>query len=107
MIAPVIEDDIIIGYEWIVEQLKTSYFPEVESEVEICKAIAYLKKKDMEKSIQTLRNFEKKDKVIMGRVATNISFLFFLENDHKGAEKYADMAITYDRYNAKVNKINK
>jgi len=38
----------------------------------------------------------------MGRVATNISFLFFLENDHKGAEKYADMAITYDRYNAKA-----
>lgn len=38
----------------------------------------------------------------MGRVATNISFLYFLENDHKAAEKYADIAITHDRYNAKV-----
>jgi len=82
--------------------LKSSYFPEAESEVEICKALAFLKKKDMEKSIQTLRNFEKKDKILMGRVATNISFLYFLENDHKAAEKYADIAITHDRYNAKA-----
>ena len=97
-----IEDDIIQGYEWIIEALKLSYFPEVEAEVEICKAMAYLKKKDMEKSIATLRNFEKKDKVLMGRVATNLSFLYFLENDMKLAEKYAEMALTYDRYNAKA-----
>ncbi len=36
LIAPVIEEDIIDGYEWILETLKASYFPEVESEVEIC-----------------------------------------------------------------------
>jgi len=47
--------------------LKTSYFPEVESEVEICKAMAHLKMKNMEKSIETLKSFEKKDKVMMGR----------------------------------------
>lgn len=38
----------------------------------------------------------------MGRVATNISFLYFLENDMKLAEKYSEMALNYDRYNAKV-----
>ena len=38
----------------------------------------------------------------MGRVATNISFLYFLENDFKNAEKYANVATTYDRYNAKA-----
>lgn len=36
----------------------------------------------------------------MARIATNISFLFFLENDYPNAEKYAEMAIGYDRYNA-------
>lgn len=41
--------------------------------------MAYLKKKNIENSIETLKGFEKKDKVIMGRVATNISFLYFLE----------------------------
>ncbi len=70
--------------------------------MEICKAMAYLKKKNMEKSIETLKGFEKKDKVMMGRVATNISFLYFLENDFKNAQKYADVAINYDRYNAKA-----
>lgn len=79
LVAPVIEDDIIDGYEWIIDTIKQSYFPEVESEVEICKAMAFLKKKDMEKSIETLKSFEKKDKSIMARVSTNISFLYFLE----------------------------
>lgn len=102
MIAPVIEEDIIDGYEWILESLKASYFPEVESEVEICKAMAYLKKKNIEKSIETLKGFEKKDKIMMARVATNISFLFFLEKDLTNAEKYAEIAITYDRYNARA-----
>ena len=74
----------------------------MESEVEICKALAYLKKKDIEKSIATFRNFEKKEKVLMGRVATNISFLYFLENDMKLAEKYSEIALNYDRYNAKA-----
>lgn len=48
LIAPVIEEDSIEGFEWILDTLKTSYFPEVESEVEICKAMAFLKKKNME-----------------------------------------------------------
>ena len=50
----------------------------------------------MEKSIEVLKGFEKKDKVMMGRVATNISFLYFLETDFKNAEKFAEEAITYD-----------
>jgi len=38
----------------------------------------------------------------MARAATNISFLYFLEKDFKNSEKYADMALDYDRYNAKA-----
>ena len=75
LIAPVIENDSVGGFNWIIETLKASYFPELESEVEICKAMAYLKKKNMEKSIETLKSFEKKDKVLMGRVATS-TFLY-------------------------------
>lgn len=102
MIAPCLEDDLIAGYDWILEQLKSSPFPEAETEIEICKAMAYLKKKNIEKSIETLKSFEKKDKGVMARIATNISFLYFLENDCKQAEKYAEMAINFDRYNAKA-----
>lgn len=44
----------------------------------------------------------------MARAATNIAFLYFLEGDFRSAEKYADVAIRNDRYNAKalVNKGN-
>ena len=45
LIAPAIENDIIDSYDWILEKLKTSSYPEVESEVEIFKAMAFLKRK--------------------------------------------------------------
>ena len=94
LITPIIEGgDLVEGYEWVLEALKTSYFPEVESEIEILMAMAYLKKKNMEKAIEQLKSLEKKDKEIMGRVSTNISFLYFLEQDYNEAEKYAKMAI--------------
>jgi intraflagellar transport protein 88 len=38
----------------------------------------------------------------MARAATNISFLYFLERDYTNAEKYSEVAIEYDRYNAKA-----
>jgi len=44
----------------------------------------------------------------MACAATNLSFLYFLEADHANAEKYADIAVKADRYNARalVNKGN-
>lgn len=102
LIAPVIEDDLISAYDWILEALKASPYADVESEIEITKALSYLKKKELEKAIDSLKQFEKKDKMMMARAATNISFLYFMENDIKNAEKYADIAIDYDRYNAKA-----
>ena len=38
----------------------------------------------------------------MARASSNISFLYFLEGDYKNSEKYADVAINFDRYNAKA-----
>lgn len=44
----------------------------------------------------------------MACAATNLSFLYFLEGEHANAEKYADIAVKADRYNARalVNKGN-
>lgn len=40
--------------------------------------------------------------------STNLSFIYFLERDYQNAEKYADLGIKNDPYNAKafVNKGN-
>jgi len=45
---------------------------------------------------------------MMALASNNISFLYFLENDFKLAESFADLAIQHDRYNSKalVNKGN-
>ena len=101
LISGVIEDDdVIAGYQWIIDCLQQSQnFPEVESEIEICKALAFLKKKNIDNAIETLKSFEKKDKLLMAKAASNISFLYFLENDFKNSEKYSEVAIDYDRYN--------
>ena len=44
----------------------------------------------------------------MSRVASNISFLYFLEKNYNEAERYVDIALNNDRYNARalVNKGN-
>jgi len=38
----------------------------------------------------------------MARASTNISFLYFIEGNYQNAEKYAEIAVDYDRYNAKA-----
>ena len=44
----------------------------------------------------------------MTLASSNLSFLYLLENDIENAEKYADIALQYDRFNVKalVNKGN-
>ena len=110
LIAPVIEEDVLEGYNWVIEILKgsKSAYQGVQSEIEIKKAVCYINQKEINKAIETLKAFEKKDMEMMARASTNISFLYFLEADYRNSEKYADMALNYDRYNANalVNKGN-
>lgn len=108
LMAPVIESTVLAGYDWVLEALKAAEFPTIESEIEISKAIHFIKKKEFDKAIELFKGFEKKDKVKMAIAANNISFLYFLERDYDNAEKYSQIAIQHDRYNAKalVNKGN-
>jgi intraflagellar transport protein 88 len=108
LVAPIIEQDVIVGYNYVIEALKAANLPEVESEMEIAKSIHYIKNKEIERAIESFKAFEKKDKIMMAMASNNISFLYFLENDFKAAEQFADLAIQHDRYNSKalVNKGN-
>lgn len=57
-------------------------------------------------AVEVLKSFEKKDTALKAKAATNLSFLYFLEGDVAQADKYANLAVRHDRYNAKalVNK---
>ncbi|KAI8909651.1 hypothetical protein EDD86DRAFT_190714 [Gorgonomyces haynaldii] len=102
LIAPVVEASFALGYDWVVEALKNSSNSDMASELEIAKSIHYLKKKDFGQAIECLKQFEKKEPKLVGTAATNLSFLYFLEGEHKLAEQYAEVAIEHDRYNSKA-----
>ncbi|KAM4700279.1 intraflagellar transport protein 88 homolog isoform 2-T2 [Discoglossus pictus] len=108
LIAPAIETSFAVGYDWCVEVVKASPYVELANDLEINKAITYLRQKDFNQAVETLKMFEKKDSRVKSAAATNLSFLFFLENDCTQADLYADLAVSSDRYNpsALTNKGN-
>lgn len=108
LIAPVMEKTPIAGYDWVIDSLNHHGFPRIGSELEIAKASYFLRRKEFDQAITVLKKFERKEPSLMACAATNLSFLYFLEADHANAEKYADIAVKADRYNARalVNKGN-
>uniref|UniRef100_A0A8C3AIR6 Intraflagellar transport 88 homolog n=1 Tax=Cyclopterus lumpus TaxID=8103 RepID=A0A8C3AIR6_CYCLU len=91
-----------------VDMVKSSHYVELANDLEINKAITYLRQKDFNQAVETLKTFEKKDSRVKSAAATNLSFLYFLEKDYDQADRYADLAMTADRYNpaAIINKAN-
>lgn len=89
------------GYEWVVERLRVDY-DVLASELSIIKALNYLQHKQFDRAVEDLKAFERKDTNLKAKAATNLSFLYFLEGDLEQAEKYADLAVKHDRYNARA-----
>ncbi|XP_023241009.1 intraflagellar transport protein 88 homolog [Centruroides sculpturatus] len=108
LIAPVILSSVSEGYEWCVQQINASSHAELANDLEINKAVMYLRKREFNQAIETLKMFEKKETKVASIAATNLSFLYFLQGDNTQADLYADQAIVSDRYNAGalVNKGN-
>ncbi|XP_030417500.1 intraflagellar transport protein 88 homolog isoform X6 [Gopherus evgoodei] len=94
--------------ERCVEVVKASHYVELANDLEINKAITYLRQKDFYQAVETLKMFEKKDSRVKSAAATNLSFLYYLENELAQAANYADLAVNSDRYNpsALTNKGN-
>ncbi|XP_064131436.1 intraflagellar transport protein 88 homolog isoform X4 [Loxodonta africana] len=95
-------------HERCVEVVKASQYVELANDLEINKAVTYLRQKDFNQAVETLKMFEKKDSRVKSAAATNLSFLYYLENEFAQASSYADLAVNSDRYNpsALTNKGN-
>ncbi|CAL8240475.1 unnamed protein product [Merluccius merluccius] len=108
LIAPAIESSFAAGFDWCVDIVKTSQYVELANDLEINKAITYLRQKDFKQAVESLKTFEKKDSRVKSAAATNLSFLYFLEKEYEQADRYADLAMSADRYNpaALINKGN-
>mgnify|MGYP003385349127 FL=1 len=100
-------EDWVGGYKWVMEQLRPDY-ELVASKLEIDMAMMYMKRRRFDDAIDVFKQFERKDASLMAMAGTNLSFIYFLEEDYNNADKHADRAIKADRYNAKalVNKGN-
>jgi len=103
-----LEKDPLEAFKYIIDTLKKSNMVDIQNEVEMAKAMYFLKKRDIAQTISIMKNFENKNKNLISRVANNISFLYFVEGDYAKAEQYASTALDNERYNHKalVNKGN-
>eukprot|EP01083_Nonionella_stella_P110192 322283_1 len=53
-------------------------------------------------AIEVFKKFEKNERELLDRAATNLAFVYFLEGDLESAERYSERAVGADRYNARA-----
>jgi intraflagellar transport protein 88 len=57
------------------------------------RALYFLRDKQFESAIEVLKSFEKKDQHLKAMAATNLSFIYFLENDYAQVRRRAEHTI--------------
>uniref|UniRef100_A0AAR5P8U6 No mechanoreceptor potential B n=2 Tax=Dendroctonus ponderosae TaxID=77166 RepID=A0AAR5P8U6_DENPD len=89
LIAPFVEDSLKEGYDWCVSAIKSSEYAQLAADLEINKAIMFLKQNQLAEAISTLKTFEK-DTDIALNAATNLSFIYYLQGDYDTALRYSE-----------------
>ena len=87
-----IEDTYSSGYNWCVDTIKMSQHSQLSNDLEINKAVMFLRQKDFASAVETLKAFEKQETKVASTASTNLSFLYYLQGDIEQAEKYAELA---------------
>ncbi|XP_022915700.2 intraflagellar transport protein 88 homolog [Onthophagus taurus] len=99
LIAPLIESSFGVGYDWCVEVVKNSEYAKLAGDLEINKAVVYLKQGQLNDAIETLKVLDK-EQAIATSAAINLSFIYYLQGDYENAEKYGNIVKQGDGYNA-------
>ncbi|XP_039257756.2 intraflagellar transport protein 88 homolog [Styela clava] len=100
VIAPAVENTFAAGFDWCIDQVKNSPCLDLANDLEIHKALMYLKERDFPQAVQILKTFEKKETQVKCQAATNLSFIYYLQGNLADARRYADIATKADRFNA-------
>lgn len=97
LIAPTLDKDWRVGFDYLIEQLRQYEMHDpsshVAGELEMCKHLNYLKHKRYQDAINGLKAFEKKDKALRARAATNLAYLYFLDGDYENGQRYSDLSL--------------
>lgn len=81
------------GFDWCVEAIKSSEYAKLVGELEINKAVMFLKQRQLPEAIETLKAFDN-DSSIAASAATNLSFIYYLvrirniQNEKKGMRNF-------------------
>ncbi|XP_017011169.2 intraflagellar transport protein 88 homolog [Drosophila takahashii] len=77
LISPLIEENYNDGYNWCIEIIKTSNLAWLANELELNKALVYLRQNDVNQAIETLQMYDRKSQGSMTASAlTNLSFIY-------------------------------
>ncbi|XP_020811058.1 intraflagellar transport protein 88 homolog [Drosophila serrata] len=77
LISPIIEENYNDGYNWCIEVIKSSNMAWLASELELNKALVYLRQNDVNQAIETLQMYDRKSEGSMTASAlTNLSFIY-------------------------------
>lgn len=69
------------GYDWCVNAIKNSEYARLAADLEINKAVMFLKQNHLQEAVSTLKAFEK-DSIIALNAAINLSFIYFLVSEY-------------------------
>ncbi|KAF7281157.1 intraflagellar transport protein 88-like protein nompB [Rhynchophorus ferrugineus] len=89
LIAPFVEDKFSEGYDWCVSVIKNSEYAVLASDLEINKAVMYLKQNQLPEAVAALKAFEKDSDMNMN-AATNLCFIFYMQGDYDNALLYGE-----------------
>ena len=57
LVAPVVDTDIVAGFQWVVETLRAQSHFELATEMEIAKALYYMRSRQFEQAIETRKSY--------------------------------------------------
>ena len=57
LVAPVVDTDIVAGFQWVVETLRAQSHFELATEMEIAKALYYMRSRQFEQAIETRKRY--------------------------------------------------
>lgn len=70
------------GYDWCVNAMKNSEYAGLAGELEISKAVMYLKQRQLPAAIETLKALDKESTTAVN-AATNLCFIYYLVSSTK------------------------
>lgn len=69
---------LVLGYSWCVETIKSSMYAPLAAELDLNKAVMFLKQDDIPQAVETLKYFERKEGPVAVNAAINLTFIYLL-----------------------------